>query len=96
MTSRSYEIEPVETKDRYGNVTLSYHVWKIDPQGQIQTVCVSRSLTGYYSMIIFRNRTNATIPMPDGQRGNALKTLRDKLDEFDCPYFEIAEPQRRF
>ena len=29
--SRSYEIEPVETKDRYGNVTLSYHAWKIVP-----------------------------------------------------------------
>jgi hypothetical protein len=59
MISRSYEIEPIETRDKYGNVTLAYDVWKIDPKGQVQTVCVSRILWGYQTMIIFRHPINA-------------------------------------
>jgi hypothetical protein len=97
MTNTQYKIEPTETADKFGNVTLAYDVWKVDPAGYVQTVCVCRTLTGYQAIIIFRSPINPwSVDVPEGQWGPALSTLRDKLDEFDCPYFEIAEPQRRF
>jgi hypothetical protein len=93
MTNR---IKPVETTDRYGNVTLAYDIWKIDPEGQVQAVCVSRTLTGYETKIIFRNPINAwSAEIPQGQWGPGLSTLCGKLDEFGCLRFEIAEPPRR-
>jgi hypothetical protein len=34
MASRGHKIEPIETTDRYGNVTLTYDVRRIDPEGE--------------------------------------------------------------
>jgi hypothetical protein len=98
MTERSYDLEPAETKDSLGGVTACYDVLSVEPKGRVKTVCVSRLPNdGYYLWVSFQDGTGEwSISMPQGQWGPALKTLWDKLAEFDCPYFEIAEPQRRF
>lgn len=98
MISRSYEIRPETLTDSFGGVTSCYDVLSIDLTGQVAMVCVSRLLDNSYDLTIIcrKNAADWSIRVPQGQWGNGLSKLLEKLREFQCPEFDIAEPKRRF
>jgi hypothetical protein len=95
---RSLQIKPIEITEAHGNVTACYEVLQIDPDGQVKMVCVSRRADdGFDLRIMFQDGTSDwSISVPAGQWGPGLSTLQQKLREFHCPEFDIAEPKRTF
>jgi hypothetical protein len=96
MADRSYDIKPTETQDSFGGVSFRY-LPPYDPGGQVTAVSVRRlEEEGFEARIAFQDGTSEwVIVVPRDEWGLVLFRLWDKLRQFDCPHFDIAEPPPR-
>jgi hypothetical protein len=95
-------IKPERHRDKSGNLVATYIVEEIDPDDQVSAIVVERCTPESSTGVISPNRNiRVRIMLQDGSCsfkadfpdwGQALPTIRERLNEYGFPECEIEDP----